>query len=88
MYFICSVTNPIYIVGFQSTPGDPKTPLLYQSFESPPPPRSGESGDNHLIFTSSCFPGEHSLSLRSLIFRRLEVVRGREGADDFEPSET
>ena len=53
----------------------------------------GESGpDNHLIFTSLCLvPGgrsEHSLSfLRSLIFRRLDVVRGKEWADDFKPSE-
>ena len=43
--------------------------VMHQSFESPSPPSRacpGESGDNHLIFISLCFPGrwdEFSLSL-------------------------
>ena len=55
----------------------------------PTPPRAcpEKSGDNHLVFTSLCFPGgwgEHSLSLRSLIFRWLQVVWAREWANTYD----
>ena len=68
--------------------------IICTSLLKPPPTWAcpGENGENHLIFTSLCFPGgqlgEHSLSLlHSLIFRWLKGVQGREWADGFELSE-
>ena len=70
---------------------------MHQSFEPPTPTplhtqgmaagKQEQSPHIHQLL----FPwgwGEHLLSLFCrLIFRRLEVIQGRERADDFEPSE-
>ena len=63
----------------------PNAPVIWNP--RPPPTRAWpESPHIHQLIVFPWGLDEHSLSLlRSLIFRRLEVVRGREWADNFEP---